>query len=880
MYKKCLLILLFIFVFKKGTCNNILGGHMYANGFYSQGNTGFFTLQLDLYAACINTNDTAAIAAQFPSIITIAIYADDGSNTLYQSIQGIRGNNPKSVSGGYLPNCILNAGLNCYISNSYSFNVKIPGNLTGFTVIYESCCRADSLTNVNGSQGLSITTKLIFPGYPFLIIEGGIANYPYFFNDNNNTVVCAKEPFSLSLLPKPLTAPISTFSYHLTPGFGSSVTIEKQTVISKGKPLVPLIYDTINGFDGYFPLGKSVSIDTLTGVLSGIAPAPGNYLINVIIKEYVEGSTIIFSKQFTLRVRSCHLDAIKLDSVRILCDSLKVSFANQASNTGIVAYQWQFLQNNTVIGSASDSTPKFVFPDTGSYTIKLKVTNTAGCRDSAIQQLSLYPFLKPGFTISGNCIQQPYVFTDTSTTSFGSIQNRHWDFGDQATLSDTSIATSPTYQYATKGIKTIQLTVSNTKGCVATMQKTLEVTDKPPLMLFTHDTLICSIDTLKLQANGQGIISWAPSYNILGAQSASPSVFPKQTTRYIATLNANGCINTDTVTVNVLDYITVDAGADLSICLQDSTQLKTISKATSFLWSPAKGLSSSTTKSPVAAPISNTQYIVTANLGKCQAKDTVVINVYPYPIVDAGNDTLICSGSKAFLKGVVNTTNYYWSSSRSLSDIYSLTPIAIPKSTTKYVLTGFQQSGCIKPVSDTVVVTVDNSIAVDAGRDTSVFIGQPLQLHASGGGSTYTWSPKTGLSDANIPDPIVILDGSLDYIKYFVTTTANGCEAQDDVVVKIVKSKPDIYVPSAFSPNRDGRNDYLRAIPVGIKTFLNFDIYQRWGGLVFHTTDPLKAWDGRIQGQDQPNGVYIYIARGIDYLGNLIEKKGTVIILR
>ena len=173
-----------------------------------------------------------------------------------------------------------------------------------------------------------------------------------------------------------------------------------------------------------------------------------------------------------------------------------------------------------------------------------------------------------------------------------------------------------------------------------------------------------------------------------------------------------------------------------------------------------------------------------------------------------------------------------------------------------------------------------NIISVNAGRDTSVVIGQPLQLHASGGASSYTWSPKTGLSDPNIADPIAILDGSFESIKYIVTATSSGCKAQDDIVIKVFKSKPDIYVPSAFSPNRDGRNDYLKAIPVGIKTFLNFDIYNRWGGLVFHTTDPLKAWDGRIQGQDQPNGVYVYIVRGIDYLGNLIEKNGTVIILR
>ncbi len=863
--------IIFIFLSTKGICNHIIGGEMYLISHSSLLNVnGDFTIGLDLYSNCGNGLDSSSLVSLFPSPISIAVYSNT-TGKLYFSNSTIKLVSVKSISGGKLPDCVVNAGLNCYSKATYTFYVKIPYDPNGYTAVFESCCRTSNTANIFGNQGYTITYKIVETNTPYTAVT--------YFADNNNNIVCANSQFSISLLTKVPVLSNIQFSYHLTPAYGSVVSIENQTALYKGEPFVPLLYDSIQNYSGYFPLGRNVTIDTLTGIVSGIAPNPGDYLINVLINEYIDGSIIAFTKQFILKVRSCRLDAARLDSIRLACDNLNVSFANLSTNTDITSYQWQFLRNNAVVGSATSSSPNFKFADTGTYTIRLTVVNTAGCQDSASQQLRLYPFLKAGFTIQGNCAQQPYVFTDTSTTTFGFINSRRWDFGDTTTTTDTSVMKSPAYQYGAQGTKTVQLTITNTIGCVGTVKKALVVSGKPALQLSTHDTLICSIDTLKLQANGQGTVSWSPSYNIIGSQSSSPSVFPKQSTKYIATLNAGSCVNTDTVTVNVLDYISVDAGADISICKGDSVRINPVSKALSYLWSPASGLSAVTDKSPLAFPASTSQYIVTANLGKCQAKDTVLINVYPYPIVNAGNDTIICNGTKAFLHGLVNTSSYYWSPSSTLSNTGILNPLSIPTATTSYILTGFEQQGCTRAVSDTVVVTVIPATTVYAGRDTSVVIGQPLQLHASGGNG-YLWSPTTGLSDPTIADPIAILNGAVDLVRYIVTATSGVCQAQDDIIIKVYKSKPDIYVPSAFTPNHDGRNDYLRAIPIGIKTFLGFDIYGRWGGLLFHTTDPSQAWDGRVRGNDQSNGTYVYVARGIDYLGNYIEKSGTVTIIR
>ena len=139
------------------------------------------------------------------------------------------------------------------------------------------------------------------------------------------------------------------------------------------------------------------------------------------------------------------------------------------------------------------------------------------------------------------------------------------------------------------------------------------------------------------------------------------------------------------------------------------------------------------------------------------------------------------------------------------------------------------------------------------------------------------WSPAAGLNDATIANPIAIILATQTFtVKAF---TPQGCETYDDVTVKIYKG-PDIYLPNAFTPNDDGKNDIFRGIPVGIQQFNYLKIYNRWGKEIFSTTDYNKGWDGRWQGQKQDNGVYVVIANGIDFRGNVINKKATVMLIR
>jgi gliding motility-associated-like protein len=344
-------------------------------------------------------------------------------------------------------------------------------------------------------------------------------------------------------------------------------------------------------------------------------------------------------------------------------------------------------------------------------------------------------------------------------------------------------------------------------------------------------------------------------------------------------------VGTDSITVNVLDYITVSLPADTTICLSDSFQLRPVSYALKYVWTPGTALSDSTIKYPNAAPSSNITYQVTANLGKCQDKASINVKVFPYPQAYAGADTIICWGTTARLSGTIVADNFTWSPDSSLLNASTLRPVADPLITTSYILTVQNTQGCPKPVMDTVVVSVIPQVVVFAGNDTSVVVGEPLQLHAVSTDSalvSYTWTPGDWLDNAYVYDPVAtITSTAVDSIVYLATaTTSQGCTGSDALTVKVYKTLPDIFMPNAFTPNGDGKNDVFKPILVGITGLNFFRVYNRWGQLVFATSENEKGWNGLLHGEKQEPGAFVYMVQGIDYLGKTHFKKGTFILIR
>lgn len=818
--------------------------------------------------------DCSASGQQIDAIINLGIFNSD-NNTLFQSIS-------VPLSGTDILNkrtfdpCISPTPTVCYRIDIYRVTVDLPANNTGFDLTVQRCCRINGIMNLSSPSnqvGVTYTSKI--PG-----VNNGVRvsnNSSPVFAQRDTAVVCFNTPFTFDF--SAVDADGDSLSYTFCTGLngGGQNNPVPQPV---APPYSPVFYST--GYDASSPLGGRVQIDSKTGIIQGFAPdLPGDYVVAVCALEFRNGLLIgSIKKEIHITVANCQLSAARLDPDYISCDGFTLDFENRSTSAGINSYFWDFGVPNIVSDTSSRPRPTYTFPDTGTFTMKLRVTNAGGCKDSTTATVRIYPGFEPAFDIIGSCILNPYEFRDRTFVRYGAVNSWQWDFGEPTLTNDTARIANPSFLYPTLGTKTIRLRVTSTKGCDKEITRTIQVLDKPQLDLPFRDTLICSIDTLELRVNARGLIQWSPNNRLIDARTANPRVYPTDTTVYYVRVEENGCINTDSVKVNVLPFITVRLGADTGICRTDSIQLRPVSEALQFLWTPSIGLSNPNAKNPLAAPLTSTGYRVTANLGKCQDSDSIFIRVTPYPEVNVSGDRTICFGEQTTLQASIIASSFQWRPNNAMLNAQTLTPTVAPSRTTAYILEVSDTLGCPKLVTDTVLITVRPPVSAFAGRDTAVVRNQPLQLQASGG-TAYRWSPTLGLNNSLIADPIATLNTSQDSIRYIVTVTDEaGCTATDDIWVRIFQTEPDLFVPTAFTPNRDGRNDVLRAIPVGISRFDHFRIYNRVGQLIFQTTDPSRGWDGTIGGQPQPAGTYVFTAQGEDYRGRPIFRKGTTVLIR
>ena len=412
------------------------------------------------------------------------------------------------------------------------------------------------------------------------------------------------------------------------------------------------------------------------------------------------------------------------------------------------------------------------------------------------------------------------------------------------------------------------------------MPQTIDLVDKPPLTMGFKDTLICAADDIQLQATGTGNWSWTPLINIIGPNTSNPVVDPPSTTTYYVELENGGCRNRDSVKVRVITAVSVAARPDTTICQGDPVQLGAITDGLSYSWTPTATLTDPNILNPIATPLTTTTYQLQSTVGSCSSIDNVTIRVVPYPKANAGPDTVICYNTSAQLNGSHDGSSFTWTPVNYLSNGGILNPMAIPPRTTPFILSAFDTQGCPKPGRDTVLVTVLPRIMPFAGNDTSIIVGQPLQFNAIGG-VDYSWSPAFGLSSTSIPNPVGTYDGSIDSIRYRVDVyNEAGCFDSAFITVKIFKTTPMIFVPSAFTPNNDGRNDLIRPIAVGIQKINYFRIFNRWGQMVFSTSTNGHGWDGRIGGALQGTNVFVWMVSAVDYLGKAYFQKGIVTLIR
>ena len=865
--KKTLLISLVLLMVLPCQAKHIIGGEMVYDylGKGDAPNTSKYLITLKLF----RDQHAPPDAASMPANVFIGIFNNDNSSQYPAS--GRYFDVPKSaeqeVTTNPFPACIHNAPSLNYHVGLYLLTVDLPDNNTGYTAAYQTCCRISPLSNVNtlNGNGTGSTYTCTIPAIP--------DHSPQF--STSIDAICGGKPFHLQFSAGDADGDTLVYAFSNAYDGGSFQNS------GNGNPAPPP-YRSVPYFNNYTantPLGNSATIDSQTGIISGIAPDVGRYVVGVSVFSYRNGVLINeHRKDFIVNVTDCDFAGAKLNPKPVSCDGFNVSFSNDDFSPLNHTFYWEF--GDAATGVADTSTlqsPTHIYSDTGVYVYKLVVNRGEQCSDSAIQTIKVYPGFFPDFAIDGKCKNAPIQFIDKSKTNYGSVNSWSWNFGDPIPVNDTSHLQNPVYTYANAASYPVQLTVTSSKGCNKTFKDTVTIIEKPVFSV-TNDTLICNIDTLQLTAIGTGTVFWTPNYNINNQNSFTPLVSPKVPTTYFATLfESPGCSATDSARVNVVSNVSLNAGNDTTICLTDTVKLNTISNGLHYIWTPTNSLNSDTAKKPLAIPVTNTNYHVIASIGKCNTADDVTVNVIPYPKANAGKDISICFPHSYQLIASGGSI-YLWMPPAFLDNPNIPNPVTTPSQSIRYVVKVNDVLGCPKPVFDTIIIKVEKLVADAGPRDTIIVVNQPLQLNGTGAAESFLWTPSTGLSDPAIPNPIALLSNNQQYI--LKIASAAGCTDSDTIDVIVYKVKPGIFVPNSFTPNGDGLNDVFRPILIGMKSLHYFRVYNRAGQLMFSTNIQNKGWNGTFKNAAQDPAVFVWIVEGIDYQGKIIFEKGSVTLLR
>jgi gliding motility-associated-like protein len=306
----------------------------------------------------------------------------------------------------------------------------------------------------------------------------------------------------------------------------------------------------------------------------------------------------------------------------------------------------------------------------------------------------------------------------------------------------------------------------------------------------------------------------------------------------------------------------VDLGADQTLCENQSVVLNAGVNNASYVWSNGSTFQTVTT-------LSAGTYTVTVTAPGCGiGVDSVVIKQVVLNL-EAGSDQSLCAGSTVLLEASGNGT-LSWSPAAAVSNPGTATPFFVGDSSTVLVLTA-SLDGCSAQDSFEVTVLPIPSRSV-VPMDSTILAGSSVQLVGTGTG-TVTWTPTDGLSCTNCLNPVATPTETTLYT--MVVTNAIGCSASASVNVTVTPPDCTPDFPNAFTPNGDAANDQFMPIGDAIESF-ELSVYNRWGQKVYKGS---SAWDGRLNDQDAPSDVYIYMV-DVKICGGVLSRKGDVTLLR
>ena len=471
----------------------------------------------------------------------------------------------------------------------------------------------------------------------------------------------------------------------------------------------------------------------------------------------------------------------------------------------------------------------------------------------------------------------PVSFSNNSTGA----GTYFWDFGD----GNTSTLESPTHSYVGPGTYNATLIAVDSSTCLGMDTAYLTIIIPPlPTLSATQPADICIGDSTTFQLNATGgnlTYLWTPNTFLSSNTIANPIAFPPTTTTYsVIITDTNNCSLTESITITVIPEVNAFFNTVSIPCTLPSTISVTngSTNGVSYLWDFGDGTTSTSIDAQHVYTAAGTYTItlITTNNTTCNIADTAIFSVTitpPLVITVSPGDT-VCTGTVAPVN-VTGGDTFQWFPAGDFDDPTSQNPNAFPNGNTNYMVIATDTNGCVD--TGFVQMTVFPPASIDAGNNQIYDIGPGIPLNATvPPGNQFYWTPPEGLSCTDCLSPIATPSTTTMY--YLFYTDAYGCTYSDSVLVQVTSS---LYVPNAFTPNGDDKNNFFKPIAYNMSSYELF-IFDRWGTLMMETTDTEAYWDGTFKGVKCPIDTYVWKIIYSDALEPNIDKTiyGHVTLIR
>lgn len=350
------------------------------------------------------------------------------------------------------------------------------------------------------------------------------------------------------------------------------------------------------------------------------------------------------------------------------------------------------------------------------------------------------------------------------------------------------------------------------------------------------------------------------------------------------------CLMTDSaqITITVTDPIQLSVSPDIQLCVPTSSTFSALTNgaATTFVWSDNPNFTNVIGNDSILTITPNgpiTYYVQVSNAG-CLEIDSVVVDFIGSAIDLTGNDA-ICLGETSTITAVNSNPSiiftYQWSPSSDIVSGNGTNQVIVQPTQSQYIyVTATAPNGCVAEDSIWIAVgSIPDSLVNAVANPAIVPIGGETQLTANPSGYSYVWLPSGAVNSPTSQTTGATVDQTTIYT---VLISDGICQKMDTVWVQayqFVCDEPFVFVPNAFTPNGDSENDILYVYGAMIQGLL-FRIYDRWGELVFETTDRNTGWDGTFRGKLLDPDVYDYYLK-VDCVGGLENIiKGNITLMR